>query len=202
MDSSLDAKSSRCYIVRVDDGSVSYFSESTLEALARDRSRLAESVAAGAVAVNAAKEAYEMAAGEQRERLHALEHFDRLLGGLTALDSAGATHPIGLDESDDTRISRNSAASLVEQVRSVLEQVGPAGAHYREITASLAKSGINVGGKDPAASVLAILAAKRYGDKFIRVARGRYCLATADRVAQLRHTKRRSKKRVAAKKVA
>lgn len=67
-------------------------------------------------------------------------------------------------------------ATLAEQIEVVIRSAGTP-LHYKEILSRLQAEGVDVGGKDPAATLLSILANKRYEARFARSERGVYTLA-------------------------
>jgi hypothetical protein len=67
-------------------------------------------------------------------------------------------------------------ATLAEQIEVVIRTAGTP-LHYKEILSRLQAEGVDVGGKDPAATLLSILANKRYEARFARAERGIYTLA-------------------------
>lgn len=105
----------------------------------------------------------------------------------------GALPVVGTPSSVETsEVVPNNAPTLASQIEGVIRDAN-APLHYKEILIRLQSAGVEVGGKDPAATLLSILANKRYEGRFTRFERGVYALAEMSLPSPAR--KRPSKRR-------
>lgn len=108
----------------------------------------------------------------------------------------------GLDSSDHTKSAAFNAISehvggsesAIEIATQILGEAGNLGLHYRALADAVAKRGVQIGGKDPAATFLSLITNAKYIGQFERVGRGIYRLVSPNDDAHerpTRHTRRR-----------
>lgn len=178
------------YVGRPPSGGI--LSAESIAALRRDADLAAAQLQALAVQIAD----HEKAAAGLREQRTALE------GGLEKIQavirSAGGV--LEVDAQDSPELERGEetfagAPTLATQIEAVIRAANEP-LHYKEILNRLQANGIDVGGKDPAATLLSILANRRYVGRFTRFDRGIYTLTELPqpRVARSHPSKRRRRR--------
>jgi len=84
-------------------------------------------------------------------------------------------------------------ATIADEVEAILRRAGEP-LHYRAIFDQLHEQQVEIGGKDPIATLLSTLASKRYASRFVRTGRGIYALSGERVTVATRPSKRRKKK--------
>lgn len=173
-------------------------SPESLSALRRDADALRIQIDALSAEI-AGHEAQVEALRRRREAL--LEGMGRIeaLLGAESLDapiandigSAAASGPPTEAPTDQS----GGALTLADQIETVI-RTAHRPLHYRDILGELQAAGIDVGGKDPAATLLSILANKRYESRFTRSDRGVYTLVdlAGDQSPKTRPSKRKRRR--------
>jgi HB1, ASXL, restriction endonuclease HTH domain len=174
---------------------ISIISSESQSALKRDADaiRLQIEAVSGEIAEHEAK------ANSLRARLAALQEGMAKIESLISADFTGSSNSKNGDQTvsaeGGTSLESGPPPTLVAQIESVMRDAAEP-LHYRELLDRLQSQGVEIGGKDPAATLLSVLASKRYESRFARSDRGVY--AVTGSVAIKARPSRRRRRRIRA----